>query len=265
VTTSLTILGCGSSGGVPRVAVGWGNCDPAEPRNRRRRCSVLVRKAGERGETRVLVDAGPDLREQLLSEDVDDLSGVLFTHEHADHCHGVDDLRPLFIRNRRRVDVWIDPHTAPTLRNRFDYLFDSAPGSDYPPILTEHRMSHGNEVRVDGLGGIVEAIPFRLVHGNVDAHGFRFGDVAYTPDVNAIPEESLDFLRGLDVWIIDALRIAPHPSHLTLAEALGWIEQMKPQRAVLTNLHTDLDYRALEAQLPAHIVPAYDGLTISFG
>lgn len=261
---NLTILGCGSSGGVPRIGVGWGKCDPANPRNRRRRCSVLVRRTGPAGETRVLVDTGPDLREQMLGEDVDALDGVLLTHEHADHTHGIDDLRPFFIKSRKRVDTWVDPHTCPDLRTRFGYLFEAPAGSDYPPILNAHSMSHGREVVVDGAGGAVSAMPFRLTHGNVDALGFRFGDLAYTPDVSAIPGESLAYLRNLDVWIIDALRIAPHPSHFTLAEALGWIELMKPRRAVLTNLHTDLDYDDLVRQLPDNIAPAHDGMRIPF-
>jgi phosphoribosyl 1,2-cyclic phosphate phosphodiesterase len=265
MSTSVTILGCGSSGGVPRVAVGWGACDPKEPRNRRRRCSILIRRAGPDGETCVLVDAGPDLRDQMLSEDVQGLDGVLFTHEHADHCHGADDLRPFFIRHRRRIDVWIDPHTSPELRERFRYLFESAPGSDYPPILNEHPMAHGEPVSIRGAGGQVTAVPFRLVHGNVDALGFRFGDMAYTPDVSSIPDESVNYLRGLDLWIIDALRITPHPSHFTLDEALEWIERMQPRRAILTNLHTDLDYGDLQRRLPDHIQPAYDGLSTGIG
>jgi phosphoribosyl 1,2-cyclic phosphate phosphodiesterase len=265
MSVSLTILGCGSSGGVPRVAMGWGKCNPDNPRNRRRRCSVLVRRASGSGETAVLVDAGADLREQMLSQNVTDLDGVLFTHEHADHTHGIDDLRPFYLRNRRRIDTWIDPHTAPDLTQRFGYLFEAQPGSDYPPILTERPMSHGRAFEIDGAGGAIGAVPFRLVHGNVDALGFRFGDLAYTPDVNAIPDESLEHLRGLDMWIIDALRITPHPSHFSLSEALRWIEEMKPRRAVLTNLHTDLDYDDLKRQLPDHIAPAHDGMIISFG
>ncbi|MGQ4272861.1 MBL fold metallo-hydrolase [Terrihabitans sp. B22-R8] len=225
---------------------------------------MLVRSTTSDGETRVLVDAGPDLREQLLAEEIDDLDGVLFSHEHADHCHGVDDLRPLFIRNRRRIDVWIDPHTAPSLHSRFSYLFTAQPGSDYPPILNEHLMCHGAPIHVSGSGGLVTATPFRLNHGNVDAHGFRFENMAYTPDVNAIPSESEDYVRDLDLWIIDALRVAPHPSHFTLSEALQWIERMKPKRAVLTNLHTDLDYQTLQRKLPANVEAAYDGMKLIF-
>jgi phosphoribosyl 1,2-cyclic phosphate phosphodiesterase len=265
VSQSVTILGCGSSGGVPRVAQGWGKCDPLEPRNRRRRCSILVKRKNERGDvTNVLVDTSPDLREQILSANVLNVDGVLFTHDHADHTHGIDDLRPFYVQTRKRMDVWIDPGTSPELRNRFSYVFESRPGSDYPPILNEHHLVPGEPVSISGPGGEVSATAFRLPHGNVEALGLRFGNMAYTPDVSAIPKEALEHLKGLDLWIIDALRIAPHPSHFTLQEALGWIEQMKPKRAVLTNLHTDLDYHTLRTSLPEGVEAAYDGLTLDF-
>lgn len=265
MSLSVTILGCGSSGGVPRVAQGWGKCDPLEPRNRRRRCSIVVTRTDARGEiTNVLVDTSPDVREQMLSANVVNLHGVLFTHDHADHTHGIDDLRPYYVQTRKRMDVWLDPGTSPQLRDRFSYCFESAPGSDYPPILNEHRMVPGELTTVSGPGGDVSAVPFRLPHGNVEALGLRFGNMAYTPDLSAIPNEALDHLKGLDLWIVDALRIAPHPSHFTLAEALGWIEQLKPKRAVLTNLHTDLDYETLRKSVPENVQPAYDGLTLDF-
>jgi phosphoribosyl 1,2-cyclic phosphate phosphodiesterase len=262
VPLSITILGCGSSGGVPRVASGWGVCDPWNPRNRRRRCSILVRRSGPGGTTNVLVDTSPDLREQMLDAEVDRLDGVLFTHDHADHTHGIDDLRPFVIQHRRRLDIWADAPTAATLHARFGYVFSAPAGSDYPPILNEHRLEHGRPAVVGGPGGAIEAVPFQLDHGNAPALGFRFGGLAYTPDVSAIPDESLDFLRGLDVWIIDALRRRPHPTHFSLDEALGWIERMAPARAVVTNLHNDLDYGELTRELPPDVVPAYDGLTI---
>lgn len=265
MSLTVTILGCGSSGGVPRVAQGWGKCDPHEPRNRRRRCSILVTRTNGRGEaTNVLVDTSPDLRDQMLRANVVDLSGVLFTHDHADHTHGIDDLRPYFVQTRRRMDAWLDPGTSPQLRERFSYVFESAPGSDYPPIMNEHHMVPGEITTISGPGGDIEAKPFRLPHGNVEALGLRFGDMAYTPDLSAIPHEALDYLKGLDLWIVDALRIAPHPSHFTLAEALGWIEHLKPKRAVLTNLHTDLDYETLRRSVPENVQPAYDGLTLDF-
>lgn len=262
MSLSLTILGCGSSGGVPRVAAGWGACDPHEPRNRRRRCSVLVERHGPNGVTRVLVDTGPDLREQLISAGVAHLDGVLYTHEHADHTHGIDDLRPLAIHARARVDVWADDRTAAFLRLRFGYVFEQPSGSDYPPILNLHRLAPGRRAAIEGQGGAIEALPFELVHGRDRALGFRFEGIAYTPDVSAIPDASIAALEGLDVWIVDALRDVPHPSHFSLTDALTWIERLKPRRAVLTNLHTDLDYAMLRARVPANVDVAYDGMRI---
>ncbi|MFG1241840.1 MBL fold metallo-hydrolase [Xanthobacter sp. V7C-4] len=257
---TFTILGCGSSGGVPRVGQGWGACDPLNPRNRRRRCSMLVERVGPNGKTTVLVDTSPDLREQLIGEGVTHIDAVLYTHEHADHTHGIDDLRPLAIHNRARVDIYADEDTSRMLHQRFGYCFSTPPGSAYPPILTEHRFREGREIVVDGAGGIISALPFRQRHGDIDSFGFRFGDVAYSSDVNGISENSLAHLHNLDVWVIDALRETPHPSHFTLQEALDHVAFMKPKRTILTNLHTDLDYAALEARLPDGIVPAYDGL-----
>ena len=262
MSLSIEILGCGSSGGVPRVAQGWGACDPDNPKNRRRRCSVLVRQTNGSGETIALVDTSPDLREQLIGAKIRRLDGVIFTHEHADHTHGIDDLRPIVIQNRRLIDAFQNAATAAVLNARFDYCFRTPPGSEYPPLLVDHRIEAGVTFAIDGPGGAIYCTPFRLNHGSIDALGLRFGDLAYTPDVNAIPEESLVHLEGLDCWIIDALRYTPHSSHFRLDEALAWIDRMKPRRAVLTNLHTDLDYEALSAKLPAGIVPAYDGLTI---
>lgn len=262
MSLTVTILGCGSSGGVPRVASGWGACDPNEPRNRRRRCSILVEQGSESGVTRVVVDTGADLRDQLLSADIVRLDGVLYTHEHADHTHGIDDLRPLAIHGRGRVDIWCDAKMSGFLNDRFGYVFETPPGSDYPPILNEHRLVAGEIARVPGPGGALEALPITLTHGGDRALGFRFGGVAYTPDVNAIPQASVASLENLDVWIIDALRPTPHPSHFSLSDALGWIERLKPKRAVLTNLHTDLDYVTLKAALPPGVEPAYDGMVV---
>jgi phosphoribosyl 1,2-cyclic phosphate phosphodiesterase len=261
-----TILGCGSSMGVPRVALGWGDCDPNNPKNRRRRCSLLVERDNPQGHhTRVLVDCSPDLREQLLEVDVHWVDGVLITHEHADHTHGMDDLRPLFIAKRRKVDVYMDEPTSRAMHARFGYCFMTPPGSQYPPIAAEHRLTPGEPVTLLGQGGAIEALPVLQQHGDIPSLGFRFGGLAYSADIKSLPSESVDALAGLDVWIVDALRKAPHPSHLNLEEALMWIERVKPKRAILTNLHSDLDYAWLCEQLPPHVEPAYDGMTITLG
>jgi phosphoribosyl 1,2-cyclic phosphate phosphodiesterase len=262
MTLTFTILGCGSSGGVPRPALGWGACDPRNPRNRRRRTSLLIERRNAHGTTRVLVDTPPDLREQLLDAEVDGLDGVLFTHEHADHTHGIDDLRSLAIHRRRLVDVYLDEATAQVVKARFGYCFATPPGSEYPPILNEHRIEPGRAIDIGGAAGSITVLPFLQEHGDVASLGFRFGGLAYSCDLKRLPAESLDVLAGLDVWIVDALRDAPHPSHFNLAEALDWIAQVKPRRAILTNLHSDLDYDALRARLPDHVEPAYDGMRI---
>ncbi len=260
---TLTILGSGSSGGVPRIGNHWGQCDPANPKNRRRRCSVLLRQTGPEGETRVLIDTSPDLREQMLEVEVGSINGVLYTHEHADHTHGIDELRSFFLNQRKRVHVWANDRTGTMLLGRFGYCFYSPPGSDYPPILNLSRIVPEDPVEVSGAGGTLEALPFEVEHGTIRALGFRVGTTAYTPDLNAIPDESVKHLEDLDLWIVDALRREPHPSHFSLAETLSWIERLKPRRAILTNLHIDLDYEVLRRELPDGVEPAYDGMILS--
>jgi phosphoribosyl 1,2-cyclic phosphate phosphodiesterase len=263
MTYTFTILGCGSSGGVPRVAQGWGDCDPNNPKNRRRRCSLLVERESAQGKTTVLIDTSPDLREQLIDANVSSLDGVLFTHNHADHTHGIDDLRPLALAQRGRIDVYADEETSALLHARFGYCFETPLGSDYPPILQEHRIREGREVTVAGKGGEISGLPFVMQHGTTTALGFRFGDVAYSCDVNDLPPASIRALEGLDLWIVDALRRRPHPSHFCLADTLAWIERIKPKRAVLTNMHSDLDYETLRRELPAQVEPAYDGMRMA--
>jgi phosphoribosyl 1,2-cyclic phosphate phosphodiesterase len=262
LSLSLTILGCGSSAGVPRVAQGWGACDPSNPKNRRRRCSVLVERVSATGVTTALVDTGPDMREQLIGANVRHVDAVLMTHPHADHTHGIDDLRPLYLQADRRIDVHMDEPTSLVVRNSFSYIFETPEGSSYPPIATDLRLTAGHLCRIEGKGGAIEATPFDLDHGEINALGFRFGGLAYTPDVKRIPQASRPYLEGLQVWIIDALRYRRHPSHFSLDEALAEIETMRPRRAILTNLHTDLDYETLLKRLPEHIVPAYDGMRV---
>ncbi len=260
MSLTLTILGCGSSGGVPRIGNHWGVCDPKEPKNRRRRCSVMLERRSGKAATRVLIDASPDLREQLLDYGTGEIDAVLFTHEHADHTHGIDELRAVALNTRARVPIWANDRTGTMLLGRFGYCFYTPPGSDYPPILRMNRIAVGEPVEVDGPGGSITARPFELQHGTIRALGFRIGDTAYTPDLNDIPDKSLDALKGLDTWIVDALRPTPHPSHLSLPETLAWIKRLKPRRAILTNLHIDMDYEALAAKLPKNVIPAHDGL-----
>ncbi len=262
MTLTVTILGCGSSTGVPRPAMGWGACDPNNPKNRRRRCSLLVERIGEGGKTIVLVDTSPDLREQLIEADVEKLDGVLFTHDHADHSHGIDDVRPVALHQRRRVDVYLDTQTSAELHAKFGYCFATPLGSDYPPIVTEHRIAAGTPVAIEGEGGAVTATPYKQLHGAGTTLGFRFGALAYSCDVSAIPDETVRHLQDLDVWILDALRYKPHPSHFSVDEALAWVKRIKPRRAVLTNLHTDLDYETLRRILPGNVEPAFDSMVI---
>jgi len=263
MTLKFTILGCGSSGGVPRPALGWGACDPNNLKNRRRRTSLLVERRGGQGVTRVLVDTSPDLREQLLDAEVDWLDGVLYTHEHADHTHGIDDLRALFMKQRQRIDVYLDEYTAKMMHTRFGYCFESPPGSEYPPIVKERRLTAGEPITVAGQGGAITALPVLQSHGDIPSLGFRFGNLGYSCDLSGLPARSAAAFANLEVWIVDALRYRPHPSHFSLADALSWIERLKPRRAILTNLHADLDYAVLRAELPPHVEPAFDGMTFS--
>lgn len=265
MSLTVTILGCGSSGGVPRVGAGWGAADPAEPKNRRRRCSILVERPASGGTTSVLVDASPDLREQLLGTETRHLDAVLITHDHADHTHGLDDFRSLVIHMRQRLPLYTDERTSSVLRQRFGYCFETPPGSGYPPILDEHRIAVGVPVTIDGRGGPIAAMPFDMEHGRGRALGFRFDDLAYASDVSAMPPESMAQLQGLDVLILDALRYTPHPTHFSVKEALALIDAVKPRRAILTNLHTDIDYATLRRELPPGIEPAYDMMQVTSG
>ncbi len=259
-----TILGCGSSGGVPRIGNVWGACDPHEVRNRRRRCSLLIEgwTHGISEPTRVLIDTGADLREQLLDALVDRVDAVLYTHEHADHTHGIDDLRVLALHNRRRVDVYFSRECGERLREAFGYCFSTPPGSSYPPILNAHEIADGDVVSVDGPGGTLAIRAFDLVHGDINAFGYRIGGLAYCCDLSAIPKSAEPALAALDTWIVDALRPTPHPSHLSLPETLDLIDRFAPRQAVLTNMHIDLDYRITDAETPAQVTPAFDGMQI---
>ncbi len=236
---TFTILGCGSSGGVPRLGGVWGDCDPANPKNRRRRCSMLVTRKTTEGATRVLIDTSPDMREQLLDANVAALDAVVYTHSHADHMHGIDDLRQVVFNQGQRLPVWADGPTQEALLSRFGYAFVQPEGSPYPPILDLHTID--GPVTIPGAGGPVTLVPFRADHGSMDALGFRIGPLAYLPDAVDIPKESWPMLEGLDCWIVDALRRKPHPTHAHLDMTLGWIARAKPAHAVITNMHIDLD------------------------
>ena len=255
-----TILGCGSSAGVPRIGGDWGECDPDEPKNRRGRCSLLVERVTDAGTTRVLIDTPPDMRTQLLAAGIGTLDGVVYTHPHADHLHGLDDLRSVTQNRRARLPVWADAQTSEVLLARFSYAFVQPEGSMYPPIL-DLKLLDG-PVTVDGAGGPVTLAPFRVEHGRIEALGFRIGALAYLPDVSAIPDPAWPSLENLDILILDALRRTPHPTHAHLEQSLAWIERLAPRLGVLTNMHNDLDYATLAAELPPAVIPAYDGLVL---
>ncbi|MBV9549117.1 MAG: MBL fold metallo-hydrolase [Alphaproteobacteria bacterium] len=262
MSLSIRILGCGSSGGVPRLggengAGNWGACDPANSKNRRSRCSILVRQ----GSAKLLVDTSPDMREQLLAARISDLDGVLITHDHADQLHGLDDLRPLTLLNRRRVNLWSDARGLGGIRAKFGYCLETPPGSDYPPIVNAHEIPEPfREFEIAGI----RVLAFGQGHGNIRSLGFRFGPVAYSPDVDALGDDAFAALEGVECWIVDALRYTPHPSHAHLERTLAWIARVRPRRAILTNLHVDLDYARLKGELPAGVEPAYDGMELEF-
>ena len=259
-----TIMGCGSSGGVPRIGGGWGVCDPANPRNRRRRCSLLIegRTTPHGPATRIVVDTGCDLREQLLDANVDSVDAVLYTHEHADHTHGIDDLRVLALNNRKRVDVYFSQEAGQRIVQSFSYCFTAPPGSGYPPILNQNLIAAGVPLTISGPGGDIDILPFKQEHGEIFSLGFRVGKFAYSCDLSGIPAESVEAVSGLDVWVLDALRPAPHPSHLSLSQALEQVVVHRPKEAVFTNLHIDLDYAEIDRTTPENVRPAYDGLRI---
>ena len=179
MTLTLTILGCGSSAGVPRPALGWGACDPNNPKNRRRRCSLLVERTSEQGTTRIVIDTSPDLREQLIDANVDHIDAVFLTHEHADQTHGIDDLRSVVLHQRRRIPVYFNQSTAKDIMARFSYCFIAPEGSDYPPILDRHSIEAGESRTIEGKGGPVTLSAFIVQHGNIPALGYRIGDAAY--------------------------------------------------------------------------------------
>ncbi len=260
-TLRFTILGCGSSGGVPRLGGNWGDCDPNNPRNLRRRCSILVERIGDIGTTRLLIDTSPDMRMQLLDANVSTLDAVVYTHEHADHLHGLDDLRMIVINRRERLPVYATGTAKTDIMNRFNYAFETPAGSDYPPILEMRDLT--DHLTIAGAGGQIAIDSFDVPHGNINVRALRINDLLYTPDVSSLPNQTR-LMEGLSCWVIDALRYKPHPSHINVETALSWIEKFTPKRAILTNLHIDLDYAVLDAETPDYVTPAHDGLIIEY-
>lgn len=250
MSIKVTILGCGTSGGVPRIGHLWGNCDPKNSKNRRRRVSILVEYNG----TSILIDTSPDLREQLLDANVSRLDGVLYTHDHADHTHGIDDLRAIYQIMGKAIPVYSDSETLRVLRARFDYIFEAKYG--YPAICQSVEVSKTFQI------GSISITPFVQQHGPITSLGYRFGNIAYSTDLNGIPEISRETLRGLNIWIVDALRYKPHPSHPHLEMTLGWIKEFKPKKAILTHMTWDMDYETLKRELPDGVEPAYDGMVV---
>ena len=258
-----TLLGTGSSGGVPRIGNDWGACDPSEPKNRRTRCSALceVFRSGPTDPTRVLIDTSPDMRQQLLRKGTDRLDAVFITHDHADQTHGLDDVRAVALRARAPLDVYMDEFTGETLVDKFRYCFEGK--GDYPPILNlKPFLEEYTPRRIRGSGGAIDILPLAQEHGRIRSLGFRIGDLAYCNDVSALPDRTLDTLGSLDVLVLDALRYTPHPTHAHLERSLEWICKLQPKRAVLTNLHIDMDYNTLSRELPEGVEPGYDGMVL---
>lgn len=254
----VVILGSGSSGGVPRGDGDWGDCDPAEPKNRRSRCSALIRRHGPNGVTSVLIDTSPDLRAQALAAGIRHVDAVLYTHDHADQTHGIDDLRVFAMRSRQRIPAWMDEATHQALTHRFGYIFETVQG--YPAILDAHLIPpHGVEWAVEGAGGAVPVTTFDQAHGPIRSVGYRCGPVAYSSDVSDLDEAAIEAVRGCDLWIVDALRWTAHPTHAHVDRTLDWIARSGVRKAVLTNLHIDLDYDALSAVVPDNVEVAFDG------
>jgi phosphoribosyl 1,2-cyclic phosphate phosphodiesterase len=264
------ILGCGSSGGVPRIGGDWGICDPSEPKNERTRSSILVQKWDCSGNpdpkdcTNILVDSSPDLRVQLLREDIRHLDAVFYTHDHADQSHGIDDLRAIAYRMRRQIPTYMDDHTKTHVFKRFNYCFEMPEGRVHPPILAlQDLISDRSITEIEGPGGVLKVETMEVSHGPTPSLGFLFDNkIAYTPDVWGIEEETLKRMGDIECWIVDSLRYSQHPTHAHADKTLSWLAQSRVKSAVLTNLHIDMDYATLKAELPPIAVPAYDRMVV---
>jgi len=256
------IMGCGSSGGVPRADGDWGACDPTDPRNARSRCSLMLRRLSGEGperQTTAIVDAAPEFRLQTIAAGAKRLDAMLLTHDHADQCHGLDDIRAFALIQGGKIDCWMDGATAASLQRRFGYLFEGR--GLYPAIAKARPIPpHGMIWAVEGPSGPIPVTSFAQEHGGITSIGYRFGSIAYSSDVVDLDERAFAALEGVDVWIVDALRDRPHPTHAHVEKTLSWIERVRPTRAILTNMHIDLDYAELSARLPERVTPAFDGL-----
>lgn len=261
-----TILGCSSSPGVPRINGDWGACDPGNPKNRRTRASFLIEQiAPDGGKTTVVVDTGPDFREQMIAARVAHVDAVIYTHAHADHLHGIDDLRGYFVTQHHRIPIHAERETMERIRMGFGYCLETPPGSNYPPIVLPRIIEDlDRPITIDGKGGTLSLLPLVQQHGDITSLGLRIGDVAYCCDVSDFPQSTIDKLSGLDVLIIDALQYRFHPSHLSLEQALGWIDRLQPRHAILTHMHVPLDYATVMAETPDHVEPAYDQMVFEF-
>lgn len=264
-STHIVILGCGSSGGVPRIGNDWGVCDPENERNRRSRCGIYIAvDQGDGVEFKLLIDTAPELREQLLRNEISDVDAVLYTHTHADQCHGIDDLRVLAYHSRRQLPVYGSKESIRELTERFAYCFRQLVGSPYPPILRDMPyLETGIPFDIPKGESNLRILPLDQDHGAVRSLAFRIGNMAYCNDVVSIPESSLEQLYGLDLFIVDALRYTPHPTHAHLQKSLDWIELLKPRKAILTNLHVDMDYETVSRETPDTVLVAYDGMSIA--
>ena len=258
----LTILGCSSSPGVPRIHGDWGACDPNNPKNRRTRTTALIERISAKGRTVVAIDCGPDFRQQMLAANVKRLDAIMLTHAHADHIHGIDDMRSFAQSQGAQIPVYADTETFGRVFEAFAYVFRPPKGSDYPPIARHIEIEPGQRFAIDGPGGPIDILPMLQIHGAIHSLGFHFGPIAYCTDVSAFPAKTVETLRGIDHIVLGALQYRRHPSHFSLLQALDWIDELGVGSATLTHMHTPLDYDTVRRETPAHVEPGYDGLVI---
>tara|TARA_Y100000590_G_scaffold470715_1_gene668347 strand:- start:10282 stop:11094 length:813 start_codon:yes stop_codon:yes gene_type:complete len=257
----ITILGCGSSTGVPRVGNEWGDCDPSIPENKRNRCSLLIEKINNNKKTTIVIDTGPDFRHQMNSSNVKKIDAIFYTHEHADHTHGIDDVRMYALRDKTRIDIYASRNTSNNLKHKFGYCFSSKNDSSYPPILRLNEIREEKTYLISGEGGDIKITPILQNHGNINSFGYKVKNFVYSSDLNDIPQNSLKYIQDIELWIVDSLRWNWHPTHFNVDSAVEWTNKLNVKNSILTNLHIDLDYNKLSKYLPSHIKPAYDGLT----